>query len=207
MRCKLLPPSLSALSNMSASGDALSTQMDQLQMTDAVKTHDDAAMEETASASPHVHAHSHSHALARRILTKEDLAAFETSDAYNAIIDFVARLADSVRNTTLAGNAVPTEPARRLASLVDQLAAWIADFPADAVGQSRFGNPNFRGWLSRVRDEGKELMKDTLGLPETTGMEEAAEYLGNSFGSIQRIDYGTGHELHFICFLLVSASS
>ena len=32
--------------------------------------------------------------------------------------------------------------------------------------------------------------------------EEMRSYLHDSFGNCTRIDYGTGHELHFWCFLL-----
>eukprot|EP00388_Colpodella_angusta_P008321 GDKJ01022820.1.p1 GENE.GDKJ01022820.1~~GDKJ01022820.1.p1 ORF type:complete len:267 (+),score=25.23 GDKJ01022820.1:91-801(+) len=36
---------------------------------------------------------------------------------------------------------------------------------------------------------------------------EMYEYLLDSFGNAQRIDYGTGHELHFLCFLYVAVVS
>ena len=36
---------------------------------------------------------------------------------------------------------------------------------------------------------------------DSTVLKEAAAYLCNSFGNWQRIDYGTGHELHFLLFL------
>lgn len=51
-------------------------------------------------------------------------------------------------------------------------------------------------------------MRELLGLSGTiseTDLEqntaELSEYLINSFGNYQRIDYGTGHEAHFIAWL------
>jgi hypothetical protein len=36
---------------------------------------------------------------------------------------------------------------------------------------------------------------------------ELAQYLANSLGSAQRIDYGTGHEAHLLVFLCVAPLS
>ncbi len=43
-----------------------------------------------------------------------------------------------------------------------------------------------------------------LGICNGDYASEVARYLSASFGDRQRIDYGTGHELNFICFLFVT---
>jgi hypothetical protein len=102
--------------------------------------------------------------------------------------------------------------------LKDQL---IPAHPAVANAQSRFGNPAFRDWYDAMEVGVPVLLRALMPLPapllaaevgptspNTTtlshdeGLAEAAEYLVNSFGNRKRIDYGTGHEVHFIAFLL-----
>lgn len=165
----------------------------------AMETETDSS--ETSATSPS-QTHAHSHALHRRILTREDLDAFAGSDAHAEIVRFVARLAEAAKNKTAAQNGTgDSEPVRRLLDLLSRLDAMVDEFPPDDSGKSRFGNPSFRGWLGAVRERSRELLEEVLGLEPSTASNEAAEYLGNCFGSIQRIDYGTGHELHFVLFL------
>lgn len=49
------------------------------------------------------------------------------------------------------------------------------------------------------------LLKDALSITGgdgvTTAKDEVSSYLLGAFGSSQRLDYGTGHELSFIAFL------
>ncbi|KAF4463837.1 hypothetical protein FALBO_9336, partial [Fusarium albosuccineum] len=48
---------------------------------------------------------------------------------------------------------------------------------------------------------GDGLLGDTLQVGAGKAREEVSSYLLGSFGSVQRLDYGTGHELSFIAFL------
>ncbi|KAI8846882.1 hypothetical protein BC829DRAFT_427919 [Chytridium lagenaria] len=59
-------------------------------------------------------------------------------------------------------------------------------------GKSRFGNPAFQTWFDRL----SEVSCSTLDLLAA----EVSAYLLHSFGNRKRIDYGTGHEAHFIAF-------
>jgi hypothetical protein len=71
----------------------------------------------------------------------------------------------------------------------------------------RFGNKAFRTWLDRLKASAEE---DIVAIcqaanPDFAHIHRAApelkEYLCESFGSYERIDYGTGHELNFLVFL------
>ena len=65
----------------------------------------------------------------------------------------------------------------------------------------RFGNKAFRTWLDRVTSKADTMLEAIL--PSTKeAIPEVKVYLLESFGSYERIDYGTGHELNFVVFLL-----
>lgn len=65
---------------------------------------------------------------------------------------------------------------------------------------------SFRKWyallqerLGGLLDEG--LLGETLKIGDGSAKEEVSSYLMGSWGSQQRLDYGTGHELSFLAFL------
>ena len=71
----------------------------------------------------------------------------------------------------------------------------------------RFGNKAFRTWMDRIiasADEDIGTIGNT-GNPEFKNFKRAIPelkaYLIDSFGSYERIDYGTGHELNFFVFI------
>lgn len=71
----------------------------------------------------------------------------------------------------------------------------------------RFGNRAFKYWIedmsTYINDDIGAMMQ--AGNPNFTYFERAIpelkEYLFDSFGSYERIDYGTGHELNFLMFI------
>ena len=71
----------------------------------------------------------------------------------------------------------------------------------------RFGNKAFRTWLDKIIQNVEEDLAVILqaGNPNfvhfARAIPELREYLIDSFGSYERIDYGTGHELNFYVFL------
>ena len=71
----------------------------------------------------------------------------------------------------------------------------------------RFGNKAFKTWIDNINaniDEDIAAMMQA-GNPNFTHFKRAVpelkEYLIDSFGSYERIDYGTGHELNFVMFI------
>ena len=71
----------------------------------------------------------------------------------------------------------------------------------------RFGNKAFRSWMDKIIAAADEdiLNFGAVGNPGFTNFKRAVPelkaYLIDSFGSYERIDYGTGHELNFYVFL------
>ncbi|KAJ1549806.1 hypothetical protein HK096_010335, partial [Nowakowskiella sp. JEL0078] len=55
----------------------------------------------------------------RAILTTEDLARFQTSDAYNDLLGFISRLNESVRNKTLRADVESSDVVNRLLNMLD----------------------------------------------------------------------------------------
>ncbi|KAJ8326950.1 Serine/threonine-protein phosphatase 2A activator 2 [Batrachochytrium dendrobatidis] len=143
-----------------------------------------------------------SDALPRRaILTKEDLERFQTSPACQDFINFLTDLNQSVRNITLSTAVAESPNITKLLSVLETLDGWTVDLPPDEEGKSRFGNPAFQRWYDRLDSQAQTLLAPILS-DHSSAIPELAVYLLHSFGNRKRIDYGTGHEAHFIAFLL-----
>ena len=98
-----------------------------------------------------------------------------------------------------------------LISLISDFSDLIEKAPPD-TGPRRFGNVAFRTWFKLAEETADELCQKHLGRvldqarqddsqKKTALKEELKVYLLGSFGSAQRLDYGTGHELSFLAFL------
>ncbi|KAK3303261.1 Phosphotyrosyl phosphate activator protein-domain-containing protein [Chaetomium strumarium] len=80
-------------------------------------------------------------------------------------------------------------------------------------GPRRFGNVSFRRWYGILGERVDKLLREYLparmweewgqGVKEKEEdlKEEVKAYFMGAFGSAQRLDYGTGHELSFLAFL------
>lgn len=90
-----------------------------------------------------------------------------------------------------------------LLKLLQSAQESIARFPPQNrnADVNRFGNVAFRDCLFALQDQlVPELFTDPA-LSDVKHKNELEGYFINSLGSSQRIDYGTGHELHFLVFL------
>lgn len=140
----------------------------------------------------------------RRILSERDHQLFLSSDTHKLIASFVFNLSDSARSTTISqvtASPAASDPAiLALLAVLDEAEAALKACPALDTG-SRFGNPAFRGFLSLVEDK-LPRWHEKLGIADKSTQDELSAYLSNSFGNGSRIDYGSGHELNFILWLL-----
>ncbi|POR32262.1 Serine/threonine-protein phosphatase 2A activator [Tolypocladium paradoxum] len=146
-----------------------------------------------------------------------DVARFLTSLAYRDIGTFILQLNHALcprhqpgeplprRFPLIPGSPTSTPSIRALQTLLADIESLVRQAPPDP-GPRRFGNVSFRKWFALVEGRldgmlSSGLLGTTLDIGGGAAREEVASYLLGSFGSAQRLDYGTGHELSFIAFV------
>lgn len=159
---------------------------------------------------------------AKRINEGQDVPSFLVSRAYVDIGKFVMQLNLSMCPTLLEVGGVQktktwelgspdivfSTAVEKIQTMLERIDGITDEVPLD-TGPRRFGNISFRKWYSVLESAAPDLLKDYLPAGifddwpdgEITAMDELTAYLVGSFGSPQRLDYGTGHELSFLAFL------
>lgn len=135
----------------------------------------------------------------KRIVSKEDLAEFLESDAYNEYIDYIVRLNDSVKNMKIDSDIEVSKNVQTIIDILETLLNWVKEIVPVENSKSRFGNPAFRTFYEKVKSSISELFANLV--PEAA-IKEVGKYFYESFGNEKRIDYGTGHEANFMAWLL-----
>ena len=139
----------------------------------------------------------------RRILSSRDHDLFLASPTYTLILSFVFSLSESVADTKISSlSSAPTEiHIKTLLSILDSIENLIQEYPPEDQGGSRFGNPAFRSFVDGLAAASQSWHRE-LGLTDAACISEASAYLHQAFGNRARIDYGSGHELNFVMWLL-----
>lgn len=163
----------------------------------------------------------------KKINEGHDVPNFLTSKAYGDILTFLLQLnramfPSCVQNLESdqkkevytwdlgATEVVFSETVLRLRSLLEALNRIIDEVPPE-TGPRRFGNASFRKWYQIVEEQSTNLLSQYLpdpilehasqSSPGVSPKDEISSYFLGSFGSAQRLDYGSGHELSFLAFL------
>ncbi|KAI1459028.1 Phosphotyrosyl phosphatase activator [Annulohypoxylon moriforme] len=139
----------------------------------------------------------------RRILSTHDHQLFLSSPSHNLIVAFVFGLSDAVIDTPISAvKEDDCSPAvKSILEILDKAEALVLATPPDDAEGSRFGNKVFRTFLDKAKAVSPSWHEE-LGLTSKDAIAEVETYLNNSFGNRTRIDYGSGHELNFIIWLL-----
>ncbi|KAI0600190.1 serine/threonine-protein phosphatase 2A activator 2 [Biscogniauxia sp. FL1348] len=139
----------------------------------------------------------------RRILSVKDHELFLSSPTYNLIIAFIFGLSDAVIDTPIS--AVKDDDCspsvKSILSILDDAETLVQSTPPDDAGGSRFGNKVFRSFLDKAK-AASPSWHQKLGISSDDAIAEVETYLNQSFGNRTRIDYGSGHELNFMIWLL-----
>jgi len=118
-----------------------------------------------------------------------DMTAFQASPARHMLGNIIESLANAVVGVEVPDkNYHISHPlAQDVYAKLSNASKMVDEIPPLQTPQ-RFGNPAYRDWLLKCQP-----------LFESEDP-ELNHYLFNAFGSSQRIDYGTGHELSFIAY-------
>lgn len=142
---------------------------------------------------------SHSHPV-RRILSPQDLEKFSESDTKQRVFGFVKVLNYYVVGKGNSYDTLKRPIIAKLVAILEKVIDLVAKYPPEDATSSRFGKPEFRDFHQALEENAKEWIRE-LGEMEEWQLIELCTYFAASFGDRTRIDFGSGHELNFICFL------
>lgn len=142
----------------------------------------------------------------RRILTNKDMEKWESSATNEEIVQFVTELADSVVGKDNYTNCHISESTQAVLDILDVVLDIIKQHPVlQDKSTSRFGKIEFRDVYDEINEKSGDMLKNHIkGLSKIAGDPtiELCTYFDESWGNRTRIDYGSGHELNFLAFLL-----
>jgi serine/threonine-protein phosphatase 2A activator len=140
----------------------------------------------------------------RQILSPQDLETFRSSDSYNLILSFIFSLADSVAGKPISSIKPDclSPTLQSISQILTNIETLVSKHPALDQQGSRFGNPSFRPFLDAVKSESTSWHTSLLRIDNLDAISEISIYLLSSLGSPSRLDYGSGHELNFLLWLL-----
>eukprot|EP00485_Elphidium_margaritaceum_P001069 CAMPEP_0202695896 /NCGR_PEP_ID=MMETSP1385-20130828/9342_1 /ASSEMBLY_ACC=CAM_ASM_000861 /TAXON_ID=933848 /ORGANISM="Elphidium margaritaceum" /LENGTH=402 /DNA_ID=CAMNT_0049351977 /DNA_START=22 /DNA_END=1230 /DNA_ORIENTATION=+ len=165
----------------------------------------------------------------KRICQPAHIATFINSSSHKKLLKFLKDLGDSVVGKTLTEEVEVSSTTTKVLAMLDTLKSWAIDIPPCQI-QTRYGNKAYRTWRDKIQQQSKQLLMGLLPqqwtVPQSQSESQKSEqkssdaaqhsilqgilcelrgYLLQSFGDYTRIDYGSGHELTFVCFLLILA--
>ncbi|KAJ3848072.1 Phosphotyrosyl phosphatase activator [Lentinula lateritia] len=135
------------------------------------------------------------------ILTPAQLAWFQTSDTHKIIVDYIELLNESVIGAKLSDEVVESETVKAILAILDHVESIARDTPPVDNSSSRFGNPAFRTFYDKIAEIAPTLHTKIPSLPPEI-IPEISLYFVESWGNRSRIDYGSGMEMNFLCWLL-----
>ncbi|EDO18568.1 hypothetical protein Kpol_2001p77 [Vanderwaltozyma polyspora DSM 70294] len=145
----------------------------------------------------------------KRIYDSQGTSLFQSSVAIFRLKYFISKYIKLVPNVDIPDESYVSEipTVNKLVKLISELSLLVDETPP-APGPRRFGNLSCREWHKKVDLNLKSLLmkmltddKQNISSKCKDSVVELSYYLGNSFGSSTRLDYGTGHELSFIAVI------
>ena len=132
-------------------------------------------------------------------ISNANFEQFKSSEGYFRILDFIVTMNQSFQ--TLQNNTDTMIPAeiQQLIKVLDQ----VEEVALEIVPQfdtSRFGSISFRDLIGQI--EAKTESWHSSIAAQNPHKREMEVYFWNSFGDKTRMDYGSGHELNYMCWLL-----
>ncbi|EDO18333.1 hypothetical protein Kpol_1013p4 [Vanderwaltozyma polyspora DSM 70294] len=139
----------------------------------------------------------------KRLLTPEDLELWDKSQTKHDLLEFIEKLAKSVEGHENKQYQEPITPQiESFMGLLKSVNNIIDKHPVvQDAKSSRFGKIEFRDFYDELTSQSKTLISNAYPSLTEDQLDQLYVYLDESWGNKQRIDYGSGHELNFLCLL------
>ncbi|KAH9462582.1 hypothetical protein MJO28_002652 [Puccinia striiformis f. sp. tritici] len=134
------------------------------------------------------------------IISNTHLQAFIESATHADVVQFIENLNDSIIGLPLDHPVALSDSIEKLLEILQKIKQIALSHPPVDNKASRFGNPAFREFYDQL-DQESEILHSSLDIPEDKRV-ELSTYLTESWGNRSRIDYGSGMELNFLCWLI-----
>eukprot|EP00477_Mikrocytos_mackini_P000907 GAHX01000974.1.p1 GENE.GAHX01000974.1~~GAHX01000974.1.p1 ORF type:complete len:299 (+),score=48.30 GAHX01000974.1:88-984(+) len=146
--------------------------------------------------------------LKKEIHTLEEALIWPSKEIYRDVVIFVDNISNGIKSKALDSEPINNKFLNELNLFITEVRGDAESFDKTETLQDnkRFGNPHFRDWLTKIKIKIHAYNEKTV--PGVENKEdvvcELTDYFLDSFGERMRLDYGTGHELSFILYLLAN---
>ncbi|PPQ69047.1 hypothetical protein CVT26_003756, partial [Gymnopilus dilepis] len=137
----------------------------------------------------------------KAILSKEQLEYFQQSQTHKDIVSYIETLNEAVVGVKLTDECSSSPGVIAILDVLDKVEQIAKDTPPVDNAASRFGNPAFRTFYDKVSEQSPSLHASLPNLPPES-ISEISVYFNECWGNRTRIDYGSGMELNFLCWLI-----
>ncbi|TFK31620.1 hypothetical protein BDQ12DRAFT_618593 [Crucibulum laeve] len=137
----------------------------------------------------------------KSILSKEQLEYFQRSKTHQDIVSYIEVLNNAVVGVKLTDECSESAGITAILDVLSRVEQIAKDTPPVENSASRFGNPAFRTFYDKVGELSPSLHEKLPNLPGES-IPEVSVYFNEAWGNRTRIDYGSGMELNFLCWLL-----
>ncbi|KAG6810618.1 hypothetical protein H0H92_011086 [Tricholoma furcatifolium] len=137
----------------------------------------------------------------KAILLPEQLQYFQTSKTHQEIISYIETLNNAVVGVKLSDECSQSPGVVAILNILSQIEETAKSIPPVDNSASRFGNPAFRTFYDKVAEISPSLHSTLPGL-HPDAVQEVMVYFNEAWGNRTRIDYGSGMELNFLCWIL-----
>ncbi|KAF8513211.1 Phosphotyrosyl phosphatase activator [Gautieria morchelliformis] len=140
------------------------------------------------------------HVPRKAILTTENLKAFQESETYVDIVNYIETLNESILGVKLSDDCSVSPGVDAILVVLNKVEQVAKNTPPVNNSGSRFGNPAFKTFYDKVAELAPSLHSNLPGFPHEA-TPEVSVYFTESWGNRTRVDYGSGMELNFLCWL------
>ena len=136
----------------------------------------------------------------KMIRTPEDVKQALKGSTMQNFVSFTMALNESVIGVKNSDECSVSPAIQAMLDCLKTLDEFVKATPA-VTHEVRYGNPAFREWHDKMKEAAPELVYNIVGDVLGEATIELLPYFLDSFGNRTRIDYGTGHETAFVCFI------